>query len=86
MKTFKLLVKAKQREESVTKVKNAENTLLVKTKAMPIEGHANKAVIAAVARYLGVPQGCVVLRPGMRSKLKVVVVDMGLNETRGALD
>jgi len=76
MKTFKLLVKAKQREESVTKVKNAENTLLVKTKAMPIEGHANKAVIAAVARYLGVPQGSVVLKSGVQSKSKIVVVAM----------
>ncbi|PIY17523.1 hypothetical protein COZ14_02835 [Candidatus Dojkabacteria bacterium CG_4_10_14_3_um_filter_Dojkabacteria_WS6_41_9] len=76
MKTFKLLVKAKQREESVTKVKNAENTLLVKTKERPIKGNANRAVIAAVARHLEIPLGSVVLKSGMRSKLKVAVVDI----------
>jgi uncharacterized protein (TIGR00251 family) len=42
--------------------------------APPVEGAANKAVLDAVARELGVPPSAVRLRSGSRSRTKLVEV------------
>ena len=72
---YKIIVKTNQRKESVNIVDGTLDTILVKTKAMPIEGKANEAVIAAIASYLGVPKRNVTLKSGVHSKTKIVSVE-----------
>jgi hypothetical protein len=43
--------------------------------APPVEGAANKAVVAAVARHFNVPESRVRLRSGLRGRVKLVEVD-----------
>ena len=50
------------------------DVLEVWVSAPPVEGAANSAVIAAVAREMGVPASSVTLRSGMHSRTKVVEV------------
>lgn len=74
LKTFHLIVKNRQREESVTAIGETLDTLLVKTKAAPIEGQANLAVIAAIAEYLGVAKSRISISSGAHSKTKRVTI------------
>jgi uncharacterized protein YggU (UPF0235/DUF167 family) len=53
------------------------DVLEVWVNAPPVEGAANKAVLAAVARELDVPESAVSLRSGGRSRTKVVEVKKG---------
>jgi uncharacterized protein len=50
--------------------------LLVRTVAAPVDGQANEAVRALVARYLGVPLRNVEIERGFRSRDKTLVVRM----------
>jgi uncharacterized protein YggU (UPF0235/DUF167 family) len=43
--------------------------------ASPVGGAANRAVLAAVAKYFGLPVSRVTLRSGARSRTKLVAVD-----------
>ncbi len=49
--------------------------------AAPVEGAANKAALAAVARHFDVPASTVRLKSGARGRMKVVEVDE--NTARG---
>lgn len=48
--------------------------LLVKVKELPKEGKANAAVIKAVAKYYGVPPGCVRIVSGHTSRNKIIEI------------
>jgi hypothetical protein len=54
-----------------------EGALLVRVTAPPIEGKANDAVVAVLARALGVPRGAVRLERGAAARTKVVSVPLG---------
>ena len=75
MKTFHLLVKTKQRDDSVTAIGENLDTLLVKTRETPTEGKANIAVIKLVAEYLGIAKSRISITSGSHSKLKTVVIN-----------
>jgi len=47
----------------------------VKLTAPPVEGRANKALIAFLAKRLGVPKGSVEIVSGRRSRLKSLRID-----------
>jgi hypothetical protein len=51
--------------------------LLVRVTAPPIEGKANDAVVAVLARALCVPRGAVRLERGAAARTKVVSVPLG---------
>jgi uncharacterized protein (TIGR00251 family) len=51
-----------------------EGVMEVWVNAPPVEGAANRAVLRAVARRLGVPVSAVTLRSGARSRNKTVEV------------
>ncbi len=46
----------------------------VSTKATPIEGKANQALIKILAKHFGIAKSCVTLRSGESSKQKVFEV------------
>lgn len=62
-------VKTGTRESSVTHDKEF-NIYLVSVKARPIEGEANKAVIALLSKYLNIPKSQISLKSGIKSNLK----------------
>ena len=53
--------------------------LKVRVRARPVEGEANAALVALVARTLGVPRRAVDLARGGQSRLKMLEID-GLDE------
>lgn len=59
-------------QEEIQETKTGAVKILVK--APPVEGKANRAVVALVAKKLGVPKGRVSLVRGTRSRRKVVAV------------
>jgi uncharacterized protein (TIGR00251 family) len=54
--------------------------LLVKVSAPPVDGRANDAVCAAIAKAFGVRRSAVRVTTGERSRRKVVVVEGGRPE------
>ncbi|WP_292070759.1 DUF167 domain-containing protein [Brevundimonas sp. UBA7534] len=53
--------------------------LKVRVRARPVEGEANAALVALIARSLGVPRRAVGLARGGQSRLKMLEID-GLDE------
>ncbi|MCV0414159.1 MAG: DUF167 domain-containing protein [Brevundimonas sp.] len=53
--------------------------LKVRVRARPVEGEANAALVALIARVLGVPRRAVDLARGGQSRLKMLEID-GLDE------
>jgi hypothetical protein len=49
-----------------------DGALLVRVTAPPVEGAANEAVAAAVAKALGIPPGEVVVERGRRGRRKLL--------------
>jgi hypothetical protein len=66
--------RAGARAESVEEA--AGGRLLVRVKAPPREGKANRAIQEALGRHFGVPKSAVVLVSGGRGKLKIFDVDL----------
>lgn len=62
-------VKTGAREESIV-YDQVSDIYLVSVKARPIEGEANKAIIAVIAKYLDIPKSQIVLKSGAKSSLK----------------
>lgn len=68
---FSVKVKTGARDDEV--VKNG-NGLLIKTKELPVEGRANKAIIKLISVHFGVPQSSVRIVSGLNSKNKIIEV------------
>ncbi len=67
-------VKPHSRENRVEET--APNQFLVKVRASPREGKANQEVIESLARYFGVPKGRVALLTGLKSKHKILNIEV----------
>ncbi|MEK7447820.1 MAG: DUF167 domain-containing protein [Patescibacteria group bacterium] len=52
-----------------------KNLYIVSTKAPPVEGRANEAVIKLIAGYFKVPKSEITLKTGQKSKIKVFEID-----------
>jgi uncharacterized protein YggU (UPF0235/DUF167 family) len=60
--------------------------LKVRVRARPVEGEANAALLALLARTLGVPKSAVALARGGQSRIKgVAVAGLALDEVRARL-
>ena len=69
---FRIKVRARARKEGVAGV--VGSAVKVSVNAPAIEGRANRAVIALLAKQLKVPRGSVKIAAGERSTNKTVVV------------
>ncbi len=59
--------------------------LKIRLTAPPVEGEANQALIAYLAKALGIPKNEVILAQGGKSRKKVVAVSLSLTETQAKL-
>ena len=70
--TLRIKVKPGAKEESL--VAAADGSWIASVKAQPVDGKANAALIALVARHFGVARSAVQLKSGASSRLKLVQV------------
>ncbi len=68
---FSVKIKTNARADEVIR---EGNQLSIKTKELPVEGRANKAVIRLISDYFGVPQSSVRIVSGLNSKNKIIEV------------
>jgi uncharacterized protein (TIGR00251 family) len=69
---IQVLVKPNAREEKVEKVD--ASTFRISVKARPVDGKANEAVVAVLAKYFFVPKRNVEIVTGTRGKTKIVEI------------
>lgn len=65
-------VKTGAKKEKVEKL--SENVFRVEVKELPVDGKANKAVVKALADYLGIAQSNLYIKSGHKSKKKIIEV------------
>jgi uncharacterized protein len=73
MRTLRLKVKPGAREESLVEL--ADGSWVACVKAPPVDGKANAAVIALVARHFGLRKAQVSIRSGLSGRLKRVQLE-----------
>ena len=70
-----LLVKVKPNAHSTTLVEQADGSWLAQIAALPVDGQANAALIALVARHFAVRRSQVRIKTGSSGRLKRVQID-----------
>jgi uncharacterized protein (TIGR00251 family) len=73
MRTLQLKVKPGSREESLAE--QPDGSWIARVKAPPVDGKANAAVIALVARHFGVRKAQVTIRSGLSGRMKRVQIE-----------
>lgn len=74
MATLTLQIKVKPRAKVSSLTQEADGQWLAKLKAAPVDGKANRELIALVARQFGCPKAAVSIRSGASGRLKLVRV------------
>ncbi len=78
MKTYKVMVKPNKKQNKVywekVSLPEKEKYLVVETTELPIEGKANKMVIKLVAGFFKLPKSSIMIKMGIKSKFKTVVI------------
>lgn len=67
-------IQPNSKHESIEQI--SPNQLKVKTRARPIEGKANERLIELLAEYFKVPRSKIRILHGLKSKLKLIEVDL----------
>lgn len=75
--TLKVKVTPKAKSQRIKKEIAADGTELyrVYVTEAPEDGKANKAVIALIAKELGVPKSAVIIQKGLHSREKIIKID-----------
>jgi uncharacterized protein len=73
MRTLRLKVKPGSREDELSQLD--DGSWLARVKAPPVDGKANAAVIALIARHFGVRKAQVRIKSGASARLKLVLVE-----------
>lgn len=76
-------VKANANQNSIQAAENG--TYLIRIKAAPIDGAANEAIIAYLAKLLGVAKGSIQILKGHTAPHKVIQMDVSEEVFRNAL-
>lgn len=75
MTTLMLQVKVKPRARISALMQLPDGTWVAKLKSPPVEGKANKELIALVAEHFGCQKGAVVIKTGTAGRTKLIRVD-----------
>jgi uncharacterized protein (TIGR00251 family) len=73
MRTLRLKVKPGSRDEELSELE--DGSWLARVKAPPVDGKANLAVIALVARHFGLRKAQVNIKSGASGRTKLVVLE-----------
>jgi uncharacterized protein (TIGR00251 family) len=73
MRTLRLKVKPSSRVEELTELE--DGSWLARVKAPPVDGKANAAVIALVAKHFGLRKSQVAIRSGAAGRMKLVQLE-----------
>ncbi|HEU4780669.1 MAG TPA: DUF167 domain-containing protein [Steroidobacteraceae bacterium] len=73
MRTLRLKVKPGSREEVL--LPQEDGTWLARVKAPPVDGKANAAVIALVAKHFGLRKAQVHIKSGASGRMKLVAIE-----------
>ena len=71
---FEVLVKPGSREDSVSEQPGSPGLLVVRVKAAPREGEANRALVKLLARRLGLRQSDIAITRGRNTRRKVIEI------------
>ncbi|OOG50646.1 DUF167 domain-containing protein [Polaromonas sp. C04] len=74
VKTLTLKIKVKPGAKAESLVATEDGTWIASVKAQPVDGKANAALVALVARHFAVARSAVQLKSGAGSRLKLVQV------------
>jgi uncharacterized protein (TIGR00251 family) len=74
MKTVQVKVKPNARVSLLTEA--AEGPWLAQLKSPPVDGKANKELIALVAHYFACPKSAVSIKSGVSGRMKWVRIDL----------
>ena len=74
VETLTLKIKAKPGAKSESLVATEDGTWMASVKAQPVDGNANTALLALVARHFAVARSAVQLKSGAGSRFKLVQV------------
>jgi len=83
--SLRLTPRAKRDEIAGISEVEGRPALAVRLTAPPVEGAANKALIAFLARRLGVAKSAITIEAGSKSRLKIVRVQGVTDEALGRL-
>jgi len=70
-----LRIKVKPNSKTDEVIKEADGTLKVKIKAPPVEGKANKYLVAYLSKLLGLPRSALTLLKGETNSYKTFDID-----------
>src|SRR5262245_57355063 len=73
MRTLRLKVKPGSREEELSQLE--DGSWLARVKAPPVDGKANAALIALVAKHFGLRKAQVTLKSGASGRMKLVQLE-----------
>jgi uncharacterized protein (TIGR00251 family) len=73
MRTLRLKVKPGSREEGLTALE--DGSWLARVKAPPVDGKANDAVIALIAKHFGLRKAQVSIKSGASGRMKLVQLE-----------
>jgi uncharacterized protein (TIGR00251 family) len=73
VKTLRVKVKPNAREADLSELE--DGTWLARVKAPPVDGKANAALIALVAKHFGVRKAQVSIKSGASARVKLVSVE-----------
>ena len=74
VKTLTLKIKVKPGAKTDSLVAAEDGTWMASVKAQPVDGNANAALLALVARHFAIARSAVQLKSGTGSRLKLVQV------------
>lgn len=78
MQTYKVMVKPNKKQNKVYwkqfPLDEKNQYLVVETTELPTKGQANKMVIELVAGFFKLPKSSIMIKKGIKSKFKMVMV------------
>jgi uncharacterized protein (TIGR00251 family) len=73
MKTVQVKVRPNARVSALTE--GADGTWLAQLKAPPVDGKANKELVALIAKHFACPKAAVSIKSGASGRMKLVQID-----------
>ena len=70
----KINVKVKPNSKTEEVIPEDSNSFIVRVKAPPVEGKANRAVIKVLAKHFDIPESRLAIIKGLTSKTKVIQI------------